>query len=152
MSNSRVGNKKTRNRPLAPLHRPPHSQHGISLILVLFLIVVVALLVVAMARLNIGSQKIIGQEVLSVRALFAAESGAQEAAMRIFSIGAAPVGCTPINRAFTAAGLSDCSVSLVCSPPVNAAGRTIITINSRGTCGAGSEIASRNITVMLRTL
>lgn len=131
--------------------KPMRAQRGISLILVLFFIVVVALLMVALARLNAGSQKIIGQEVLSVRALFAAESGAQEASMRIFPMGASPTTCAPLTRSFATPGLSDCSVSVACTSQVTALGRSVITLNSRGTCGSGVDVASRNITVMLRT-
>lgn len=134
------------------LSSPPHSQRGISLILVIFLLIVGSLLVVGLARLNTTLQTSVAREILSVRALFAAESGAQSAAMRIFPINAAPAAC-PANFVlnFNGSGLDGCRAALSCTP-VTAAGRTVYTVSSEGVCGGGNDIARRRLTVSLRTL
>ena len=135
------------------LHSLPGTQRGISLILVIFLLVVVAMLVVAMARLNSGNQKIVGQEVLSVRALFAAESGAQSMAMRAFPLGAVPPTACPANFSITfpvvATGLNGCTATVTCTA-TTAASRTVFTVKSEGRCIGGTEQARRMITVGLR--
>jgi MSHA biogenesis protein MshP len=125
------------------------KQRGISLLLVLFVLVIVSLLVAALMRLNTGSQKIISQEILSVRALFAAESGAQAAAMRLFPITGLVQPCNfAIN--FATAGLSGCTATVTCPAPVVAAGRTMYTVKSEGRCNGGTEQSRRMITVGLR--
>ena len=131
------------------------KQHGFSLILVLFLLVVVSMLVVAMARLNSGGQQAVSQEILSVRAFWAAESGAQAMAMRTFLIdGAVPIACPAdfsINFPAAATGLNGCAANVSCQV-VSAAGRTVFTVSSIGTCDGGTERSSRRIDVALRAL
>lgn len=136
-------------------HHVQNTQRGISLILVLFLLVVVSMLVVAMARLNSGSQKAVGQEILSVRALFAAESGAQSMAMRIFPINNPPLAVCPSDLSIpfpaAAAGLSICTAAVTCQL-TSTASRTVFTVKSEGRCNSGTEQSRRMITVGLRTL
>lgn len=133
--------------------RQHQRQRGISLILVLFLLVVVGLLAAAMAQLNRGSANAVGLEIQSTRALFAAESGAQIAAMKLFPINSASTPTCPATlfaQAFTANGLTGCSATATCSAPVTVSGHTIYTLTSVGTCGAGNDLARRQITVGLR--
>ena len=134
-------------------HSLKNRQRGISLILVIFLLVVVAMLVVAMARLNSGNQKIVGQEILSVRALFAAESGAQSMAMRAFPIGSAASTTCPANFSITfpvaATGLNGCTANVTCTP-TTVGSRTMFTVKSEGRCNGGTEQSRRMITVGLR--
>lgn len=128
-------------------------QYGVSLIMVLFLLVVVSLLAAALARLNQGGSNAVSMEVQSTRALFAAESGAQIAAMRIFPIGTQNPPCSNGNfsRNFTANGLNNCAanVSFSCVPTAE---RTVFTVVSAGTCGTvgSADYARRQITVGLR--
>jgi MSHA biogenesis protein MshP len=134
-------------------HSLPSAQRGISLILVIFLLVVVAMLVVAMARLNSGNQKIVSQEILSVRALFAAESGAQSMAMNIFPIGSPARTTCPVIPLITfpaaATGLNGCTANLTCTTTTSGP-RTVFTVKSEGRCDGGTEQARRMITVGLR--
>ncbi len=127
------------------------SQRGISLILVLFLIVIVSLLTAAMAQLIRGGSNAVSMEIQSTRALFAAESGAQVAAMRIFPINGGAAACTNFTQSFTVSALNGCSANITCAPVV-AAGRTIYTVTSAGVCGSGNDRARRRITIGLRTL
>lgn len=125
------------------------NAQGFSLILVLFLLVVVSLLAAAMAQLNRGGSAAVTQEILSVRALFAAESGAQVMAMKIFPITGASA-CGPLALAFPANGLNGCTANVTCAS-VTTPGRTVFTVRSTGTCTANTERASRTIEVGLRS-
>ena len=129
-------------------------QRGVSLILVLFLIVVVSLLAAAMAQLNRGGSNAVGLEIQSTRALFAAESGAQIAAMKTFLIGGAPSGvnCGNFNQNFTVNGLNNCTASVICSGPATVNNINVYTVQSTGTCGNGADYARRRIIVELRSL
>ncbi len=128
------------------------AQHGVSLILVLFLLVVVSLLAAAMAQLNRGGSNAVSLEIQSTRALFAAESGAQAEAMLIFPINGAPT-CPPadFSNTFPASGLSGCSTATTCNS-LQAAGRILFTVTSIGQCGSGNDYARRRITIGLRSL
>ncbi|MFT3928993.1 MAG: hypothetical protein QM709_01745 [Spongiibacteraceae bacterium] len=130
------------------------AQRGVSLILVLFLLVVVSLLVAAIAQLNRGGSNAVSMEIQSTRALFAAESGAQIAAMQLFPISGNTPGCGAVTtpKVFAVGGLNNCSANLTCAVS-NAAGRTVYTITSEGRCSVGSnDYARRRITVGLRSL
>lgn len=141
-------------------------QRGISLILVLFILVVVSLLVASMAQLNRGGSNAVSQEILSVRALQAAESGAQTMALKIFPLNyikpatCAPVSCpTAVNRVFNVAGLNGCTVAATCTTatciPVSGAANSavnkiVFTVTSAGTCNAGTQSAYREVQIGLR--
>lgn len=131
-------------------------QRGVSLIMVLFLLVVVSLLAAAMARLNQGGSNAVSMEIQSTRALFAAESGAQLMAMRIFPINIASetnaiCPAQQINN-FGTAGLNTCRATVNCVR-TQAAGRTVFTITSEGRCAIGTnDYARRRITVGLRSM
>ncbi len=129
-------------------------QRGFSLILVLFLLLVVSLLAVSMTQLNSGSSTAVSQEILSVRALFAAESGAQAMATDIFPLGATPVcPASALALTYTANGLSGCTAAVTVScPALSAAGRTVYTVVSDGTCIAGTQRARRRVQIGLRSL
>lgn len=128
------------------------NQRGISLIMVLFLLVILSLLVAAMVQLNRGGSSAVSIEIQSTRALFAAESGAQIAAMKIFPINGTTPACPGnFSQSFTASALSGCSADITCLSTA-AAGRTVYTVTSAGICGTGNDRARRRITVGLRIL
>lgn len=138
------------------LEKGPKAQRGASLIMVLFLLVVVSLLVAAMARLNEGGSNAVSMEIQSTRALFAAESGAQSAAMRLFPIGGAAPGCAAVTAtppiAFPAGGLGNCSATLTCNSVV-VGNRTVYTVTSEGRCAVDTDdFARRRVTVGLWNL
>ena len=150
-------NKIALTLTLSRRERGQKTQRGFSLILVIFLLVVVSLLAAAMAQLNRGGSSAVSMEIQSTRALFAAESGAQIAAMQIFPINGGTPGCAAVPTAtqtFTAGGLTNCTANLACTPTtVTNPSRTIYTVTSEGKCANGTnDYARRKITVGLRSL
>jgi MSHA biogenesis protein MshP len=128
-------------------------QRGFSLILVLFLLVVVSLLAVSMTRLDSGSSVAVSQEILSTRALFAAESGAQAMAMKVFPINGSSTCPGTVNLTYTASGLSGCAATVtIACPAITAAGKTVYSVQSEGACNSGTQSARRKVQIGLRTL
>lgn len=123
------------------------QQKGLGLPVALFIIVVMALIAVAVNNLNQSSSQSFAQNVLSTRAFYAAESGAQ---LRLNAvIAASPCSCgvsSGVNYTFNAniLGLSGCVASTQCSA-FTAATDTYCTIVSTGTCNGTN--ASRQIEV-----
>lgn len=121
--------------------------------MVIFLMVVVGLLLAALAQLNRGSAATLSQEVLSTRALFAAETGAQAVAMKVFPRGAAVAGCPAgaQNFSFTTTGLASCSAQVTCTT-TTVGTQTRFLLDSSGSCSGGTEQGFRRIEVALRTM
>ena len=138
------------HRKLNSLKLNINRQQGIGLPATVFIIVILALIVVAMSDLteqsNIGS----GQDYQSMRAFYAAESGAQIALNRVFVGSLACSDAALVDIDFDSGGdnpgLNDCIVELECS------GDTVSSIEYRtlistATCGSGFEQAIRSIEV-----
>ena len=141
-------------------------QRGASLLMAVFIIVVLALLAAAMMNILAGGTDSVAREVISTRALFAAESGAQRKLNEIFPPGSSAsvsTACAAIAGAansqltrYNAAngnafvGLTGCSdVSVSCYylliDTVN-----YYFINSVGTCGPNGEPAVRVVEVQAK--
>jgi MSHA biogenesis protein MshP len=122
-----------------------HNIKGFSLPLAIFILVIVSLLALAIFRMTALNQNSVTQEVLTARALFAAESGAQAQMMRLFPLsGIANCSAQTIN--FNSAGLNNCSASSTCvNRIVN--GTTYYTIESNGRCTVAGFTALRTIEV-----
>jgi MSHA biogenesis protein MshP len=120
----------------------------------LFVITVLALIVVSMAQQQEITGVAISQQILSQRAFYAAESGAQAAVTEAL-YGGGGCGSVPGSLSFAQSGLNSCSASLSCSS-VQAdieggpALETVYTLVSVGQCGAGTEVASRTVEVRVR--
>jgi MSHA biogenesis protein MshP len=133
------------------LNRPGlHSkQQGIGLPATVFLIVIVALIVLALGDLNTKSNIGFGQDFYSVKAFYAAESGAQIALNRVF-VGGQACSNTPTDIDFDSGGdnpgLNDCVSTLVCNE-ATVSGVNYLTFTSTASCGAGIEQATRAIQV-----
>lgn len=125
-------------------------QHGFSLPLALFIIVVLGALSVVMYRVLSIGQSSVAQEVLATRALMAADSGAQAMMMQLFPAAGGGSGAA-FNWTHTGSGLAGCS-SEVSSNAVTSAGITLFTVTSIGRCTAGSLQARRTVTVQAREL
>ena len=127
-----------------------NKQRGLGLPVALFIIVVMALIAVAVNNLNQNSSQSFAQNVLSTRAFYAAESGAQ---LRLNSVvSASPCTCgasSTENYVFDGdiLGLAGCQASTACSA-FTAAGETYCTIVSTGTCNGTN--ASRQIEVRVK--
>lgn len=125
------------------------KQKGIGLPATVFLIVIVALIVLALGDLNTKSNIGFGQDFYSIRAFYAAESGAQIALNRVF------VGGQACNNSLTDIdfdtvadneGLESCQVDLSCQQ-VTVDVIDYLTFTSTAICGIGLERASRSIQV-----
>ena len=129
--------------------RYAHKQSGAGLPIAIFIITVLALLVFGMAQVQQGSGESVSLQIQSQRAFFAAESGVQVSIGTVFSAidaGDAP-SCPVAIPIFNNAGLSGCSASFECSLD-SASGRFVLT--STGSCGNGSDLASRTVEVRLQ--
>lgn len=130
------------------------GQRGFSLVLMLFLIVVVGLLLAAMSRINSSADASIAQEVLSTRALQAAESGIQAMGARLFPLNAPAAACPaslPLVLNFTTPGLNSCSVSVNCTSRV-VLGQTRYAVEATGNCTVGNQSARRKLQVGMQTV
>ena len=134
--------------------KQPLAQAGFSLPVAIFVLVVLSLLGAAMTRMLATGAQSVGFEVLSTRAFYAAESGAQWGMNTIFPPrGSAATTCfARQDLSFSGQGLTGCSAQVTCAGPVvvaNAGGATStqFRISSRGTCGSGRDTATRVIEV-----
>jgi len=126
-----------------------NRQKGIGLPATIFIIVILALIVAAMADLTESSNLGFGQDYNSMRAFYAAESGAQIALNRVF-VGNQVCDNALVNIDFDSGGdnpgLNNCIAELACSSDTVSSieYRTFI---STATCGFGFEQAVRSIEV-----
>ncbi len=127
------------------------SQKGLGLPSALFLILIVILLLTVMNQLNQVNAIAYSREWLSVRSLYAAESGAQMAAVRILnseeSMGVCTLNFIP-EFSFNTQGLQACTAKVSCENQV-VNGRNYFTVLSEGRCGTGIDQATRMIQVMV---
>jgi len=134
---------------------------GFGLPVAIFVITVLAMVVVAMTRMDEASSLSFGQNFYSVKAFYAAESGAQVALAKSFPAAGTPDACISnfYTRTFAVGGtnvpgLNGCSVSVSCTfKKINklaANEKTFYTFISTATCGAGSEQTKRIIEVRAR--
>jgi len=120
---------------------PKAAQRGFSIVLALFIILVGGLLAGALINTNSISADAVAREVLSSRALLAAESAAQRAAQGALGV----AGNCAIGNWNVVAG---CTASAVCNTNT-VAGDDYTTITATGTCGVGNNLAVRRIEVMV---
>lgn len=130
------------------------NSRGFSIIMALFILVVLSMLAAAMISIMAAGADSVAREVLSARALMAAESGAQRNLNEIFTPGAAVnvAACQPTRVYGGFAGLTGCSnVAVV----VNCSSVTVdsidyFTLISEGRCGPLSDQAVRIIEVQAK--
>lgn len=133
--------------------RLPHRQRGAGLPVALFVITVLALIVVSMAQQQESAGVAVGQQILSQRAFYAAESGAQVAVAEALDGGSCAAVSASVN--YTQAGLTGCSATLSCnSVQADIDGDStlerVYTLVSIGQCGSGAEAAFRTVEVRVR--
>ena len=122
------------------------QQRGSTIMMAVFVIVVLSGLTAAMSTLLETSNESIAREVLSTRALLAAQSGAQREMAQMFPMTGGVVACAPLSLdAGVASGLPGCTAEVTCGTLVEAAGQKLFTITSKGTCGPADSAAVRNI-------
>ena len=126
---------------------------GFGLPAAIFIITVLAMVVASITRLDEASSVGFGQDLNSIRAFYAAESGAQIALARRFAVAGAAQACAAgiYTDNSGLAGLNQCSVNVDCSQVIiPASGDTYYTFVSTATCGSGIDAAQRDIEVRAR--
>lgn len=130
-----------------------YKQLGIGLPATVFLIVIIALIVLALGDLTRKSSLGFAQDFFSIRAFYAAESGAQIALNRVF-VGAQACSNALVDIDFNNAGvnlgLDSCTAVLNCQQDV-VDGINYYTFTSTATCGTGYEEAQRSVEVRARS-
>ena len=124
------------------------KQRGLGLPVALFIIVIMSLIAVAVNQLSVSSSQSYSQNVLSTRAFYAAESGAQLRAEDTLSPAACVCnGGADVTYNFTVTGLNQCSAETNCTS-FSANGNTYCTIVSIGRCN--NTVAERTVEVRLK--
>lgn len=124
-----------------------------ALIMVIFIIVVLSMLLAALAYIAAGSDQNGASAVLSTRAYYAAQSGAEWGTYQLTSAtgSTAPKCFGRQSIPFTQPGLSGCSAAVRCtsSRPTSVATATTTSfqVYSVGSCMAGAYSARREIVV-----
>lgn len=133
---------------------PETSRHqlGFSLPVAIFIIVIMAGLGTSMLALNQSGKESLAGDTLSVRAFYAAESGAFLAMQQIFPLDASvtsAAACTAMSLtpAFTTTGLDGCTAAVSCSPST-VSGKIYYHVTSTGHCQLANQQANRTLQVM----
>lgn len=124
------------------------KQTGIGLPVAIFIITIMGLIAAAVNQMGETSSQAYIQNVLSTRAFYAAESGAQLRAQTVLS--ATPCNCgsdLTFTFAATVTGLSGCSATTSCTDFI-ANGETYCTIESIGRCN--NLTAQRTVEVRVK--
>ena len=130
-------------------YKPP-SQKGFSLPIAIFILVIMALIATAAVSIFTKSLDSVNQEVLSTRAFYSAESGAQQALGQLFPLGGGAANCAATSSLnFNSTGLNNCQANMTCSA-VTIGTETFYTISSTGTCATGDTTTVRQIQIMAR--
>ena len=132
---------------------PAYSkQRGLGLPTALFIILVMILVVAGINQINEMNASAYGREWLSMRAFYAAESGAQSAAVHALNSGQSMPTCDAafiVNVTPNVIGLQDCTINVTCENHVIAS-ETFYTFTSTGQCGTGPDAATRIVQVRLQ--
>ena len=128
------------------LNYPKFKQAGIGLPVAIFIITIMSLIAMAINQMGATSSQSYTQNLLSSRAFYAAESGAQLRAQSILT--ATPCNCgADVTYNFTVKGLNLCSAETICSQFV-ANLETFCTVESIGRCDSGN--AQRTVEVRIK--
>lgn len=141
-------------------------QRGLSIPTAIFVLVVIAMLGAAMVNILNQGQEAIAREVLSIRAVTAAESGAERGLNLVLEVNAAactgdlsnpPSSLAPLISAWNLAspGMSGCEVNVSCGAAAidsdsDGTPENYYTLRSTGRCGPTSDSAFRIVEVQAR--
>lgn len=123
------------------------KQKGLGLPVAIFVITIMSIIAVAINRINEASSQSYSQNVLSSRAFYAAESGAQLKAHSVLAATPCDCGSTDVVYDYAVEGLSQCSAETSCTSFI-ANGETYCTVKSIGSCDNSN--AQRTIEVRLK--
>ncbi len=142
--------------PITKNSQPPAKrnfvsyQRGISMAFLLFIVVILSLLAAGLVRLSGQSNLSNAQQVISTRAFFAAESGANIQAMAIFPINGAAGSCVNQVYNFNQNGLNNCTSTTTCTN-ITVNTDNYYQITSAGQCNSGQPLqATRTIEIRLK--
>ena len=110
-----------------------YFQRGMGLPVTIFILVIMSMIAVAVNQLRETGTQSYTQTVLSSRAFYAAESGAQLRAMAVLSGSPCQCGNALADYAFTVPGLKSCHAETLCNSFI-ANSETYCTITSIGSC------------------
>ncbi|MGI9284536.1 MAG: hypothetical protein ACR2P1_04055 [Pseudomonadales bacterium] len=134
------------------LNREQHKQSGSALMMAIFVLVVVGLLGASMVSLLKNADESVAREVISTRALLAAESGAQRKIQQLFPTSGA-ANCAAINDlSLSGPGFGNCFVDVTCAAVSPEGTDTYYTVTSTGRCETATDTAVRVVEVQARTL
>lgn len=137
----------SRNRFFPPARE---QQRGAGLPMAIFLITVMALIVTTIAQLQQSSGEMEALDILSTRAFYAAESGAQIGLVKALGEdgeGRKTRSCfNQFEPDLDQGGLKGCSAVVSCEPE-GVPNPAMVVISSKGACGSGNGIASRKVKV-----
>lgn len=121
---------------------------GFALPAAIFVITVLGLLIGSMAKMNETSSVGFGQDLNSIFAFYAAESGIEIGLARVFPAGGTgAVACNSSTYSSTGVeGLNDCDVTVTCTTFSNGSD-AYYTLTSTASCGSGIDGAQRVIEV-----
>ncbi|EAT12438.1 hypothetical protein HF888_15355 [Bermanella marisrubri] len=127
------------------------KQSGFGLPTALFVILVIILIVAAINTLNQINADTYGRQWLSLRAFYAAESGANLAATYFLSDLTAPACSNSFinNLNLSGNGLNDCLINVSCEQQSDN-GEDFFTLTSTGQCGQGSGQTTRIIQIRVK--
>lgn len=127
------------------------KQGGAMLVVAIFIIVVMTLLGLAMTRLISASSDTVIYEVYGLRALNAAQTGAQHMVAEAFALDGSTTCSGSVQRDLSAiAGLEACRFEASCAQATftQPTGQVVYyRFSSTGTCAAGDIIASRQVAI-----
>jgi len=138
------------DRTIVKSHGGVYQQTGMGLPAALFLIVIMVMIVAAINKINEMNAAAYGREWLSMSAFYAAESGAQTAAMYVLNTNVVTPTCdNNFINGLTPAGMSFCSINVTCSSQ-NVDAENYFTLTSTAQCGAGRDAATRVVQLRLK--
>lgn len=144
--------QQIRQRPYVSAQK----QRGFLMPLAIFIVVVMSLFAAALWRTTVQTSLSGAQEMVTVQAFYAAESGAQNGMQALFFPDASSrlainARCDALNLtpAFAGiAGLNNCSAQVSCTcVECNSGTTSFYTITSVGSCGSGLMSAVRTVKV-----
>ncbi len=142
------------------------NQHGSSLVLALFVIIILSLLGSVLMRMISTSSETVSQEVLGTRAYMAANSAMQAKLQQLFPLNSsatcplAPIAPSVETHNFSTSGMNidglyDCTAEVSCSwyatHPIT--DERFYRLTSTGECGSGAiEADSQAVVISSRTI
>ena len=126
-------------------------QKGFSLPVAIFILIIMALVGAAAVSILDSSQQGLSSEVLSTRAFFSAESGAQYALAQLFTLDGSAASCqSPYPTVnLTSTGFAGCSAVVNCTS-ATIGSDIFYTITSTGTCDMAGALSVRQIELMAK--